>query len=95
MWDADERCKQAQARDVLRQMLVRGMTLTGIGLTIGLVCSYALASLLSGLIFGVSATDIATFAGVFPLLGFVSLAATYIPARRATRLDPLVALRHE
>ncbi len=85
----------AGARDILRQMLVRGIVLTGIGLTIGLVVSYVLASLLSSLIIGVSANDMATFGCVVPLLALVSLAATYIPARRATRLDPLVALRHE
>jgi putative ABC transport system permease protein len=84
-----------QTGDVLRQILVRGIALTEIGLTIGLLFSFALAKLLSGLIFGVSATDMATFGGVVALLAFVSLAATYIPARRATRLDPLVALRHE
>ncbi len=85
----------AQTRHVLRLMLARGIALTAIGLAIGLGLSYALANILSSLIMGVSATDVVTFGGVVGLLAFVSFAATYIPARRATQVDPLIALRYE
>ncbi|HYK89493.1 MAG TPA: ABC transporter permease [Acidobacteriota bacterium] len=84
----------AQAGDVLRLVLARGIVLTVIGLIIGLVLSYGLAILLSSLVFGVSPTDLATFGGVAGLLTLVALAATYIPARRATHVDPLLALRY-
>jgi putative ABC transport system permease protein len=76
-------------------MLGRGLILTSIGLAIGLGLSYALANMLSNLIVGVSATDVVTFGSVMGLLAFVALAASYVPARRATQVDPLVALRHE
>jgi putative ABC transport system permease protein len=70
------------------------LILTAIGLLIGLGLSCALANMLSNLIVGVSATEM-TFEGVMGLLAFVVLAATYIPARRATQVDPLIALRYE
>jgi putative ABC transport system permease protein len=85
----------AQGRDVLRLVLARGTVLMAIGLGIGLALSYGLANQLSSLIVGVSATDLGTFGGVAGLLTLVALAATYIPARRATLVDPLIALRHE
>jgi putative ABC transport system permease protein len=85
----------AQRRDVLRLVLAQGTRLTLLGLALGLLAAVALSRLLATLLFGVTATDPLTFAGVAALLAFIALAACFIPARRATRLDPLVALRYE
>ncbi|HTZ31936.1 MAG TPA: FtsX-like permease family protein, partial [Methylomirabilota bacterium] len=81
--------------DVLRTVLFQGAKMTGIGILIGLILSIAVTRLLATLLFGVSATDPLTLAAVAALLAAVSLAATYIPARRASRLDPTTALRYE
>jgi predicted permease len=85
----------AHRRDVLRMVLREGMLVILIGLGIGLAGSLAVTRFLSSLLFGVTATDALTFAGVPVLLGLVALAACYVPARRAMRVDPIVALRYE
>jgi putative ABC transport system permease protein len=85
----------ATPRDVSHMVLRDGMRLALIGLVIGLTASFALTRMMSNLLFRVSATDPTTFATVSLLLISVSLIACYLPARRATKVDPLVALRQE
>jgi putative ABC transport system permease protein len=85
----------AQRRDLLRMVLGKGLKLTLIGIVLGVVGAFGLTRLMSSVLFGVSATDPLTFAGVTVLLVIVALVASYMPARRATRIDPLQALRHE
>lgn len=85
----------AQARDVLALIVKKSMALALVGVAIGLVASIALTRLLKNLLFGVSPTDPVTLAGVALLLTVVSLLVSYIPARRATKVDPLIALRSE
>jgi predicted permease len=85
----------ARTSDVLRLILRQGMALTGIGLAAGLIAAGAATRLVASMLFEVQASDPATYIGVAALLGVVSLAASYIPARRAARVDPASALRQE
>jgi putative ABC transport system permease protein len=85
----------AQPRDVLGMVLLGGSKLAGFGIVLGLVGALILNRLLRNQLYGVSAHDPLTYIGVALLLGMVGLAACYLPARRATRVDPLVALRYE
>ncbi|MFZ0466879.1 MAG: FtsX-like permease family protein, partial [Candidatus Acidiferrales bacterium] len=85
----------AEPRQVLRWIAGRGIRLAAIGLGIGLALAFVLARLLSSIVFGVSATDPLIFTGVPVALALVALAACYLPARRAMRVDPIVALRYE
>lgn len=85
----------AKTGDVLRLVVGPGMLLAGIGIAIGLIGSLAVTRLLASLLYGVTATDPLTMIAVAALLALVALAACLIPARRAARIDPLMALRHE
>ncbi len=85
----------ARSRDVLVLVVKRGMALTAIGVALGLIASFALTRLMKTLLFGVSATDAMTFVFIPLLLAFVALAACWIPAWRATKVDPIIALRYE
>lgn len=85
----------ASPRDVLRLILQHGLTLASIGLGIGLIGAFGLMRVMTGFLFGVSATDPLTFASIALLLLVVAGFACYLPARRATKVDPLIALRYE
>jgi putative ABC transport system permease protein len=85
----------AQRRDVLRLILIQGGRLILIGVALGLASALAITRAMSSLLFGVSAADPLTFAGVAGLLMGVAFFACYVPARRAMRVDPLIALRYE
>jgi putative ABC transport system permease protein len=85
----------AQSRNILRMVLRQGLGLALVGTAVGLVCALIVSHLMAGLLYGVRPTDPLTFAGVALLLIGVALLACYIPARRAIRVDPLTALRHD
>jgi putative ABC transport system permease protein len=85
----------AQSADVLRLFINQGMAVVLLGLGLGLLGAFALTRVMRGLLFGVGATDPLTFASVALLLSLIAMLACYLPARRAARLDPLLALRHE
>jgi putative ABC transport system permease protein len=85
----------AQKGDVLRMIVRQGMTLTVIGVGVGLLGAFVLTRVIANLLFGVNAADPATFATVALLLAFVALLACYLPARKAARLDPMKALARE
>jgi predicted permease len=85
----------AQGKDILRIVAGQGASVALIGITLGLAASFGLTRIMSSMLFGVSATDPLTFAAVVVMLLAVALVACWIPARRAMRVDPMVALRHE
>jgi ABC-type antimicrobial peptide transport system permease subunit len=85
----------AQRRDVLRLIVGQGLKAVAVGIVIGLVAALALSRVMKSLLFGVTVTDPLTFAGVALLLVVVALVASYLPARRAAKADPMVALRLE
>jgi putative ABC transport system permease protein len=85
----------ATTGDVLKLVVGQGMLLAGIGLGVGLVASFAITRIMATLLFGVSASDPVTYLGLAALLGLIALLACYIPARRATKVNPVTALRAE
>ena len=85
----------ARPRDILRLVVGHGLKLAALGILPGLLGALVMTRWLSGLLYGVTATDPLTYAGVAALTACVALLACLVPARRATKVDPMVALRHE
>jgi putative ABC transport system permease protein len=85
----------AQTGDVLKLVVRQGLALAFVGIVLGLAGAFALTRVFASLLFGVSATDPVTFASLPLLLVAVALLACWLPARRATKVDPMIALRHE
>jgi putative ABC transport system permease protein len=85
----------AEPNAVLKLVLQRGFLLTACGIALGLLLAFWLTRLLSAFLFGITAVDTETFVVVCLVLGAIAVAASYIPARRATKIDPLAALRAE
>jgi putative ABC transport system permease protein len=85
----------ATRADIMRLVVGNGMMLTVTGIVIGVLASWGLTRVMANLLFGVTATDLPTYVGVSAVLATVALIANYIPARRATRVDPVIALRYE
>ena len=85
----------AQGSDVLKMVVGQGMRLALIGVGLGLVGAFALSRVMSSLLYGVSATDASVFLLVAFAFAFIAFVANYIPARRATKVDPTIALRYE
>jgi predicted permease len=85
----------ARGSDVVHAFLREGVALTAIGLVLGAAAAFAVTRLMSALLFDVAPTDVVTFAAMASLMGLVALLASYVPARRSARVDPLIALRHE
>lgn len=85
----------AQVRDVLKMVMSQGGTLLLVAFAVGLSGGFALARIMTSLLYGVAPTDPATWFGVSLILAAVALLACYVPSRRATKVDPVVALRYE
>jgi putative ABC transport system permease protein len=85
----------AERRTVLRMVLRQGLELTSVGAAVGLVCALIVSRVMAGVLYGVQPTDPVTFAGVAVVLIAVALVACYVPAQRAIRIDPTIALRQE
>lgn len=85
----------AQSRDVMKLVIFQGIRLAIVGVAVGLMGAFALTRLMQSMMFGVSMTDPVTFVLIAILLTVVALLACYVPARRATKVDQMIALRYE